>query len=462
MASLPYRFGSWLLQRLAISVLIGVLALATVAVWQFVQDQRSEETRREQWIARLTADRDAARLALEDLQGRLSVDEAELLRQENRVAMSTRVIGQLEELNSFWRRWFVSSEQREANAAQLTRMRTVRQESQARVVELQTSVTSAHGGRLAAVLRLQTAEKQLEKASRETSQIVYYLRSAWLDSRWWLAAGLGLLFIGPFLLRTWLYHGWARNAPRGDPLQLNPDAAGTVTVGPASPCLNESLWPGETLRVRPDVLANTAHGLDERPRGLLTWRYPFSSRWSGLSGLRDLHHGHAGEGRSVPLSVAGDGETFADQSLVAVDVPEGAGFTLRLRHLAGVVFTGEKLTPPRRRWRLFHPQARVSRRLGYFEFAGPCRLIVRAAALRPEVLVARDGLAVTERRLANDTVLGFSTGLRVSPVRTERFGAYFTGGVGLWKARFAGEGVVLLGDPAPGRVRRFLGGLIGL
>ncbi|MFH1499119.1 MAG: hypothetical protein ABII82_14985 [Verrucomicrobiota bacterium] len=462
MASLPYRLASWLLQRLAISVLIGVLTLATVAVWQFVQDQRSEETRREQWIGRLTAERDAARQALEELQGRLSTDEAELLRQETRVAQSTRAIGQLEELDSFWRRWFVSADQRAANTTQLANMRTLRQEAQARVVELQTRVTSAHDGRLAAVLRLQTAELQLDKASRDTNRVVHYLRSAWLDIRWWLALGLGLLLIGPFLLRSWLYYGWARGGSHGEPLHLNRDASGPVTAGPSTPCLNESLWPGQTLRVRPDVLANTAHGLDQSSRGLLTWRHPLSSRWAGLRGLLDLHHGHTGSGRSVPLSSAGDGQKIPAQSLIAVDVPEGSGFTLRLRHLAGVVFNGEKLPPPVRRWHLLNRQARVSRQFGYFEFAGPCRLIVRAPALRAEVLVARDGLAVTERRLANASVLGFSTGLQVSPVRTERFGAYFTGGVELWKARFSGEGLVLVGEPTPGRLRRALGKLIGL
>ncbi len=443
-------------------MLIGVLALSACSLWLFIQDQRNDETRREQWIGRLTAERDSAQAALASLESRLTGDQAELLREEERVVRSTRVISSLDEMSSRWDRWFGNRAQQQANEDRRASMIALRAEANARIVELQTRVTAGHDGRLDAVLRLQSAELHLEEAARETSQVVYYLRSAWVDVRWYLAVGMLALVIGPFVFKLWLFYGWARWTGRSDPMQLTDVCSDAVGVGICAPCLTESLWPGEIMRVRPAVLATPTDELETKSRKVFSWAFPFTCWWSGLTGLRDLRHGHAGNGRMVPLSTSGEGMDVPVDVLVVVDVPELATFSVRLGNLAGWIFSGE--TPPRifRRWRLWSRQAWVSRQLGYFVFEGPCRLILRGPGLRSELLAVRDGIAISERRVSNESVVGFSANLKVSPVRTERFRSFLAGHARLWQAKYTGSGAILAGDVVrPGFMRR-LGRWLGI
>lgn len=459
MASIPYRFASWLLQKIAVSLLIGVLSFAAWSLWLFVQDQRSDETRREQWIAGLTVERDQAKEALLSLEGRLSADEAELLRQQDRLARSIRVIERLDNLDTWWRRWFGDREQLEANRQQRARMILVRAEAQAAIVGLKTSVTANHDGREEAVDRLQQAEANLDKAVHETSRVGYYLREAWMEIRWYLAGVVFLIFFGRLLLRCWLCWRWASWASGRQPLRLADAHPGALaTAGATTSCLNEFVWPGECMRVRAALVVTPPEGLEKRLRTVLNWRFPFSCRWVGLTGLLEFRHRAAGDGRAVPLAT---GEA-SDETLLILEVPEEASFSIRLSHVAGLVYRGEKMPAARRVWRLFSVPALIFRQFRFFDFHGPCRLIVRAHGLRVENLPVRDGVHVSEKRLDHANVIGFGSNLRVSPARTERVGAYVVGSVPLWQARFVGEGFVLVADePKPGFWRR-LGRFIGL
>lgn len=462
MASLLYRFGAWLLQRLSMSVIIGVLALCACSLWLFMQDQRSEETRREQWIHQLTRERDAARAALSELESRLSADEAALFRQEGKAARTAKIIAKLDQLKpGLWGRLFGNKAQQQANAAQRANLMALHSEAQARIVELQVRVTGGHGGRLDAILRLQNAEQYLEEASKNESQIVYYLRSAWLDIRWYLGVGLLVLFFGPFVVKLWLYFGWARLTGKSEPMQLSEGLGDPVHPRQSAEQLNESLWPGQVLRAPATLLVSEDDGLEKKERGLLSWAFPLSCWWSGQTGLHDWRHRQAGSARELSLTTPAAAEA-PPEMLVVLAVPEGASFSLRLSLLAGWIFSGETAPRIRRKWRLFSRQAWVSGQYRYFDFEGPGRLILRAAGLRAETLTTRVGVEISEKRVSSRSVVGFSSSFKVSPVRTDSFWHYLTGANKLWQSKFTGSGVILMSDSLPHGFWRRLGRKIGL
>ena len=80
----------------------------------------------------------------------------------------------------------------------------------------------------------------------------------------------------------------------------------------------------------------------------------------------------------------------------------------------------------RRRWQLFRWQAWVTLQFRFFEFVGPCRLIVAGVrGVRAERLNERDGEELPARRANQDATMGFTPNLDYRPVRAETFWSYY-------------------------------------
>ena len=80
----------------------------------------------------------------------------------------------------------------------------------------------------------------------------------------------------------------------------------------------------------------------------------------------------------------------------------------------------------------------------FFEFAGPCRLVVAGnRGVRAERLSEREGGAVPARRANQDATIGFTPNLDYRPVRAETFWSYYRGMNPLFDDLFAGHGMFL-------------------
>jgi hypothetical protein len=231
-------------------------------------------------------------------------------------------------------------------------------------------------------------------------------------------------------------------------------------VGASRVSVEAVLRPGELLRVKEKFLQASDEGIVKRTRFVLDWRIPLTSLACGLVELIEMH-----PSRRVPeirnaageSAVEGEGEFRVTLSngqdphieLAIVEVPAGASLVLRPSFLAGVIQREGERLEIRRHWRLFRWQAWISGQFRFFEFVGPCRLVVAGSrGVRAERLVDRAGQSAPARRTNQDATIGFTPNLAYRPVRAETFWSYYRGMNPLFDDLFAGRGLFVLQETA--------------
>lgn len=366
-----------------------------------------------------------------------------------------RVIETLRSLESWWERWFGDPEQQAANAEQIERMQALRARTGARVEELRQAI-------LASELELESARRELARVERELavlhearSQAVHYLWAAWEHSRWFLLAALLAYFLGPTLVRVLAYFILAPLLSRGRPIRFAEQLTVIPNVGPSSVSVEAALWPGEVLRVKEKFLQASDEGLSRRTRFVLDWRIPLTSVACGLIELVEMRNARAVGELRVTFSNSVDPHV----ELAVIAVPEGGSIILRPSFLAGVITPDRMPLRIRRRWTLLRLQSWVTLQFRFFEFLGPCRLIVAGGrGVRAEHLVEREGLVRPARRTNQHATIGFTPNLDYLPVRAETFWSYYRDMNPLFDDLFAGPGLFVLqetsrrsGRGGPGR-----------
>ena len=128
-----------------------------------------------------------------------------------------------------------------------------------------------------------------------------------------------------------------------------------------------------------------------------------------------------------------------------VEVPEGASLILRPSFLVGVITGNEEKVEIKRRWTLLRWQAWITLQFRFFEFVGPCRLVVAGSrGVRAEILKSgREGVRPA-RRTNQLATIGFTPNLDYLPVRAETFWGYYRNMNPLFDDLFAGDGLFVL------------------
>ena len=254
----------------------------------------------------------------------------------------------------------------------------------------------------------------------------------------------------PFIYRTIAYHLLAPIAARWPPMRFA--AAGTPppqpVVTPSAISLGIQLQADEEALVRQDYLQSSSLKGTKRTRWLLDWRRPLTSFASGMRFLTAIR----GDGERVTISAVKD--PLAE--LAILTVPKGAACVLRPSALAAVVQPQGQPVQITPKWRFGLP-AWLTWQWRYLAFHGPARLVVkggRGVRIEP----AERGRIVGEGQ-----ILGFSTDLSYSVIRSETFWPYFFGREALLKDRVEqGTGVLLIEEaPLAGRsaLRRGVAGV---
>ena len=279
--------------------------------------------------------------------------------------------------------------------------------------------------------------------------------------KWWVCAFLGLYFLGPSVGKFTLYSWVAPVIMRGKPVRLEQQLAVLPEVSASSVATELSLAVGERLWVKEMFLQASDEGVKRKTRYLLDWRIPFTCLATGLVELIELNNSGASAGEQR-LTLSNQSDPHSE--LAVVTLPVGASLVLRPSFLAGVVVQDGARLNIRRRWQLFRLQSWVTLQLRFFEFMGPCRLIVAGSrGVRAERLVDREGGGVPARRTNQDATMGFTPNLEYRPVRAETFWSYYRGMNPLFDDLFAGRGIFLCQQVAVSgdarKVRRFWAGL---
>jgi len=436
------RFFSWTLQKVTFAFVLAVLGLGALGLWIFLRDRMDFDVRRMELVRALTGETKKLEAALADVQARMAQTRAEISAQEQRAAQAAKVAKDLADFNSGLSRLTTSSAQVRENEARLVSMRKMEAEARQKAAGLQQALTRAQWEKDGLEIALGRMRVQVKKAEEEKSKIVHYAREAWERYGRPVLIAVGVYFVGPPLARLGLYFFFAPFVSRRAPVRLGGFAEAHPEIMSSHASVDVVLEPGDTLWVKEKFLQASDEGLSKSTRWLLDWRMPVTCFVAGLNEMIQMRN----KTPAALLRATFSSQDDAHIELALIAVPGGASLVLRPSFLAGLIGpAGRRATAAiRRHWRLFTMQSWVTGQFRYFEFVGPCKLLIAGSrGVRAEVLTASVDNPAPARRTNQDATIGFTPGLAYRPVRAETFWAYLRGMNPLFDDLFEGTGVFL-------------------
>jgi hypothetical protein len=433
------RFVSWLLKKVTFGVLLAVLGLASAGLWVFLRDRVDFDLRRSDLVRALTGETARLRAALADVEARMAELRHQITAQEQRAQQADKVAGDLLDLNSGLNRMTADSAQVRENDTRIVAMRQMAEDARREAAALKEKLTRTQWEKDGLEIALGRVEQQRLQVEAEKSKVVHYAREAWERYGRHVLLVVAIYFLGPPLWRIFAYTVIAPGLSRRPPVRLG-SAAALPEVRTSRAALAMTLAPGETLWVKEKYLQASDEGLAKRTRWLLDWRMPLACVATGLVELIEMRH----RGESGDQAVTFSSQDNPHLELALVTLPAGSGLILRPRFIAGVIAPAGGRLGLRRHWRIFTLQSWVTGQFRYFEFVGPCSLLLAGSrGVRAEILAAAAGAPEPARRVNRDALIGFTPGLGYRPVRAETFWAYLRGRNPLFDDRFEGAGVFL-------------------
>lgn len=435
------RFLSWCVQKLTFGLLLLVLGLTGFGLWLYLRDNVDFDLRRQDLVRALTGETGKLREALKGVEVRMDGMKLDVARNEQRAAEAARLAVELEALNSGFARLGTSGEQVKLNDERLARLRQTEKEARDQVLALREALKRAQWEKDGLHIALGKLEVQLQAAERQKSRVLHYAQAAWDRFGKHVLIVIAIWFLGPPTMRALAYFLVAPFISSLSPVRLGTPAAVDVAVRGSDASIDVVLEPGDVLWVKEKFLQASDEGLLKRTRWLLDWSMPFTCLAVGLKELIEMSNAAP----EAKLRATFSSQDDAHVELAVVSVPAGASLVLRPSYLAGMIGPlGRRAAAIRRHWRLFTLQSWATGQFRYFEFVGPCTLLLAGSrGVRAEVLAAQPGLPVPGRRANQDATIGFTPGLAYRPVRAETFWAYFRGQNPLFDDLFEGTGVFL-------------------
>jgi hypothetical protein len=446
------KFLRWVLAKFATAAAIVVFAVIVCALWVYLKDSVDFDQWRQDTIRAITGERAKVQTALGDTNQKLASLSAQITAEQQRLREADKIIAGLKELDSTWDRFMGNREQQKVNDARLVTMTETRRTIAAKIDTLTQEFTHTTWTRDGLEIALGKQDAKLQKVQAERSKILHYLEATWnyeigrgylrLPIKWWLAVVVGLYFFGPTVGKLALYFVVAPWVAKGRPVRLDRTAATLPIISESRVAAELVLHSGERLWIKEKFLQTSDEGLRKRTRYLLDWRIPVTCMATGLIELIEMAHGQKDSNGELQVTLSNQADPHSELAIVTLS--EGASLVLRPSFLAGVVTHERQRLRIRRRWQLFRWQAWVTLQFRFFEFVGPCRLIVAGSrGVRVENLADRAGPDVPARRTNQDATMGFTPNLDYRPVRAETFWSYYRGMNPLFDDLFAGRGIFL-------------------
>jgi hypothetical protein len=471
MLTVIFQFVRWVFEKFAVGVLIVGLGLVATGLWLFLKDNVDADQWRQEIVRSINGDRTKVKAAMDDVHKRMDRISAEITAEQDKGKQADKIIATLRDLESSWDKFTGNAEQQKANAERIVSLSAMRMTTTGKVAALQQDFTRATWERDGLEIALGKLEAKMVAAQAEQSEVMRIAERTWnyevgrapvrLPVKWWVVVALALYFFGPTAGKVWMYFFIAPWVAGGRPVRFG--AGGELpAVSVSKVATSVTLRPGERLWVKERFLQASDEGLKRKSRFVLDWSIPFTCFATGLVELIELSH--RGESGEAQLTLSNQGDPHSE--IAVITLTEGASLVLRPSFLAGVVSTQGKKLKIRRRWQLFRWQAWVTLQFRFFEFVGPCQLVVAGSrGVRVEQLLRRDDGSYAARRTNQDATMGFTPGLDYRPVRAETFWSYYRGMNPLFDDLFAGQGIFLCQQVATGgdakQARKFWSGLWG-
>jgi hypothetical protein len=442
MASPVNTFINKLARKLVMAVIIALLALLVYALWLFVGEDGNYAEHRALRTARVEARVAEVNKQLADTTLQINVATETLAAQQQRLTQAEKVLKSLHDLDpGTLERLMGDKAQQEAHDERITRTARLKTETQTRIVELQREVVTGEQSRVALEAEAVVLEAERINLRDEKGAAQHYLRTAWTEGAWIVYTVFFAYLFGGLVVAALLYFGWAQLMAKKLPMQLRKGDVALPTFTESGTLLEHTLWPGERLWVRRRFLQSSDTALTRKKRLLPDWRRPLSWWLAGCAGLTELRNERSNGERQVVFTNMND--PFAE--LASVSVPEGGSFIVRASHVMGLIADIGRQPVIQRHWRFASWYSWVAGRFGYFEFYGPCRIVVSCVnAMNDHTLSSPDETKPNSVRTPLAGVVGFTPQLSLVPVRTDSFWNYCRREKVLFELQLTGTGAYLV------------------
>lgn len=197
----PSRFVWWLLQRLALALLLAGLALGGLGLWTFLRDGGDFPTRRQKQVRALTAEAGDLKSALGEIGTRMAAIRTEIAAQKERAEQAAKVGRQLDELSSGFNRLTTAAAQLQENKERLARMQQMMANSLQRAAELEQSLVRNQWEKDGLEIALARKQQELGAVLADNSKLRHYARATWAAYGRWVLLAVAVVALGPVFWR---------------------------------------------------------------------------------------------------------------------------------------------------------------------------------------------------------------------------------------------------------------------
>lgn len=446
----------WLLGKsVALAIAVGI-AVGAFAAYQYLGDSIHLERERQERLANSYAERkritEELGASLDEL---LQIGrEIEVARQ--RLTAANELIERLEGLLSKIEYLFSTAEEKAAVDRQLADARTDKDRLGPMIDSLVGRESELRISRATLNEQALILEESIEKLEKSSSELARYIHDSWLRLKPFIPIAIVAILLGPIALKGCAYYCVAPLFQRARPIRFAKESLEMLSALDGGVSVALRLGGREKAWIKESYLQASDEHLTRKDRFVLDWKIPVTCLAAGLVELIEIAPEDAESSGGITAST----QDKADIELSLIDVPEGGRLILRPSHLVGLVSTTGEAARIRRRWSFTRAQAWMTLQFRFFEFVGPCRLVVSGVrGVRVETLQTEQ---IAGRRANQDSTIGFTPDLEFGAVRAETFWAYFRGFNPLFDDVFKGKGAFLCQEISKGEgtgPRRFWAGL---
>ncbi|MEZ5278306.1 MAG: hypothetical protein R3F07_18135 [Opitutaceae bacterium] len=433
------QLGLWLSRKLLVGILIVAVGLGAYGLYLYLSENVRVELERQHLVDRLEAEMESAQLAIGVLENELEGVQRKIEAARTSATAADRILSGLESLQSYWD-WILSSPAERAELKKRKEQARKRRDDNLKLVEVLNgrldSISMEQAGLQA---QMEVVTERIAALEASPSKVVYYAKRAWEAVRGPLLLALFFFFFGPTLWSVFCYFGLGSLLGLARAIVLDAEAREAIAATESKVSLALPLGPGEVLWMKEEFLQASDEALKKKTRFIFDWRFPFTCLACGLYELIEFRNG---TDRSHSVTASTQDQPTIEVAVVAV--PRRSSVVLRPQFLAGVVARADDRLQIRRHWRIFSLQAWITLQFRFFEFVGPCRLVVAGSrGVRTEFLDGSGTEHPPGRRTNQDSTIGFTPGLRYRSVRAETFWSYYRGKNPLFDDLFQGTGAFL-------------------
>ncbi len=293
---------------------------------------------------------------------------------------------------------------------------------------------------------LRLLEEKIASLESSSSEMVRYIDNSWSVIKIYLPIALSVVIAGPIALKLIAFYVFAPIFHWVKPIRFCDEQLPVPLILDRGVSVSLKVREGEQAWIKESFLQASDESLARKTRFVLNWQIPITCFAAGLIELVEF----ASEKTSMNGVITASTQEKPDMELSMVEIPENGSVILRPSHLVGLIGSGTVPVSIRRRWSLGRAQSWMTFQFRYFEFLGPCRMVISGIrGVRSERILSTEGKG---RRANQDSTIGFTPDLEFGAARAEAFWAYFRGFNPLFDDVFRGEGTFFCQEISKGEL----------